>query len=143
MILIGNYFSGPEHDSSQANRVLSNVMRIAKELRGSFEVGDGPAVNVVFCVPGSLGGPDWDWLQEARFSKKKKLLLVQVAVPPDVVEAPALKEFAIKSLRGANAIAFLTFNEKGMTFPLKEAEQFVTQIKERLANSPDLGEVNV
>lgn len=137
MIFIGGIFSGPELDGSSTEQTIKLVGRIAADLRGSFNVGDAPAVNVVFCVPGSLRSPDWDWLQEGTFSRRQKLLLVQVAVPAELVNSPQLDEFIIRSLHGANTIAFHTFNEKDMKFPLREAEELVLQVKDRLADLQD------
>lgn len=138
MISIGAVYSGPELRGSHADRTIKALRTILFELVGSFEVGGAsPGVNVVFCVPGSLGGPDWEWLREAKFSRQKKLILVQVAVPVELVNSSELKEFVVRSLHGANAIAFDTFDEKGLKFPLREAEELVRQIKDRLASFPD------
>ena len=107
-------------------------MKIAAELRGNFEFGSRPAVNVVFYVPGSLGSPDWDGLRDAKFSRQQQLLMVQVAVPENIVESANPEDFVIESLYGANAVAFEFFRQKNMDFPLAEAEQLVASIESRM-----------
>jgi hypothetical protein len=100
--------------------------------RGSFEFGASPAINVVFHVPGSLGSPDWDGIRDAKFSQRRQLLMVQVAVPSKLVSSPMLKEYLVESLHGANAVAFEFFRKKGLHFSLRDGESLVQKIKEHL-----------
>ena len=132
MISIGYDLYGPELDGSPIDLALRAAMKIAAELRGDFEFGSSPAVNVVFYVPGSLGSPDWDGLRDAKFSRRQQLLMVQVAVPENVVESSDPEDFVIESLYGANAVAFEFFRQKNMDFPLAEAEQLVAKIESRM-----------
>ena len=55
-----------------------------------FAVGSAPAVNVIFYVPGSvLTYSDLlGQMEAARFSRKQKLLLVAVPVPPEMINSP-------------------------------------------------------
>ena len=97
-----------------------------------LSTGSSPPVNVVFHVPGSTGSPDWDGLRDAKFSRQQRLLMVQVAVPENIVESANPENFVIESLYGANAIAFEFFRQKNMDFPLAEAEQLVANIESRM-----------
>lgn len=132
MIALGGVFRGPELKGSLVDQTIKEVGKVATELRGDFEFGSGPAVNVVFHVPGSLGSPDWDGLRDAKFSRQQQLLMVQVAVPENVVESENPEDFVIESLYGANAVAFEFFRQKNMDFPLAEAEQLVANIESRM-----------
>jgi hypothetical protein len=132
MISIGADFRGPELEGSAADRLITAVMKAAMECRGAVDFEAGPAINVVFHVPGSLGRPDWDGIRVATFSPKRRLLMVQVAVPANAVESPVLKDYLIRSLFGANAVAFEFFRQKGLSFPLAEAEKLVQRIKEKI-----------
>jgi hypothetical protein len=135
MISIGCVYRGPELEGSYTFRVLGALMNAAIDCRGSFEVGKSPGINVVFYVPGSLGAPDWEGIRDAKFSPKRQYLMVQVAVPEELVNSPGLTDFAIESLRGANAVAFEFFRVRGLEFPLREAEELVDQITERVRTS--------
>ncbi len=132
MISLGNVLKGPELSGSQVDRAIMAATKAAAELRGEFEFGSSPAVNVVFHVPGSMGSPDWDGLRDATFSRQQQLLMVQVAVPESVVESANPEEFVIESLYGANAVAFEFFRQKNMDFPLAEAEKLVASIESRM-----------
>lgn len=135
MITIGGHYSGPELKGSPIQRAISAAMRAAIEARGSYAEGSVPAVNVVFCVPGSLGRPDWDHGRVAKYSAKSKLVLVQVAVPADVVESEAALDFVIRELHGANALAFESYRQEKMEFPLADAEQLVGRIRQAAAGT--------
>ncbi len=132
MIALGGVFQGPELEGSLIDRTIKEAGKAAAELRGDFEFGSSPAVNVIFYVPGSLGSPDWDGLRDAKFSRRQQLLMVQVAVPENVVDSSDPKDFVIESLYGANAVAFEFFRQKNMDFPLAEAEQLVAKIESRM-----------
>lgn len=131
MISIGAHHGGPELCRTPIDVAIMAAMRAAIEARGAFEEGSTPAVNVVFCTPGSIAGrPDWDHGRVVRYSRKRKLLLVQVAVPEEVVSSEAPLDFVIRELQGANALAFEFYRQKGMQYPLREAEKLVAQIRE-------------
>ena len=90
MISIGTILRGPEHRASAAYRAIAAVRRAAAYCTGATEFAMGPALNVVFYVPGSLGSPDWEGSRDAKFSRRRQLLMVQVAVPSSLVDSPAL-----------------------------------------------------
>ncbi|QDU57916.1 hypothetical protein [Aeoliella mucimassa] len=132
MISLGSVLKGPELSGSQIDSAIMAATKAAAELRGEFKFGSSPAVNVVFHVPGSTGSPDWDGLQNTKFSRQQQLLMVVVAVPENIVNSANPEDFVIKSLYGANAVAFEFFRQKDMDFPLVEAEQLVASIKARI-----------
>jgi hypothetical protein len=92
-------------------------------------------VNVVFYVPGSLSDfPLITKIAAGRFSRKRKLLLVEVPVPRHVAESGGSVEFVIDALHQANAIAADVFERKGVVeFNLKRAEAIVEKVKQGLA----------
>jgi hypothetical protein len=138
MILIGAHHGGPELDGTPIDKAIMAAMRAAIEARGAYKEGSVPAVNIVFCTPGSIvGRPDWDHGRVAKYSAKSKLVLVQVAVPQEVVASGAALDFVIAELHGANALAFEFYRQKGIQFPLAEAEQLVANIRE-IASSAEL-----
>lgn len=133
MITIGGHFSGPELKGTAVDRAIGAAMRAAIEARGDFKEGSAPALNVVFCVPGSLGRPDWDHGRVAKYSPKAKLVLVQVAVPQDMVASNAALDYVVGELHGANALAFEFYRQKNMHYPLREAEELVAKIRQMAA----------
>lgn len=140
MISIGAVYNGPESKDSWAYERIGRTMRAAMNLRGWFEVGHFPAINVVFYVPGSFGKVDFDEIRDAKFSRKKQYLMIQVPVPEDQVNSRSLDDFLIKSLHGANLIATQFFQEKGMAYPFQEAEELVNKIENELTNEQSVSE---
>jgi hypothetical protein len=138
MIYIGLQLNGPELGKAPIDRLLTLAAKAAAEARGGFTVGLRPAMNVVFYVPGSLGDfPNITKVAAGRFSRKQKLLLVEVPVPRDVAEAGGPVEFVIGALRRAIAIAADVFARKGPEpFEVAKAEAIVERVKEALAAQP-------
>jgi len=153
MIATGGHYRGPELSGSRIQKLLNAAMKALIQECGLFigaddldhdglgrtpgrifTVGSTPAVNVVFYVPGSLGGFDIPKIEASRFSRKKKLLLVAVPVPPEVAQAGGSVEFIIDALHKANAIAAAVFARKGNEpFDLARAEAIVEKVRQSLA----------
>ena len=133
MISIGIDFMGPEHPETPIGRLLLSASRLVQEHRGEYETYPGPRVNVVFYVPGSLGDfPNITKVAAGRFSRKQKLLLVEVPVSREVAEAGGSIEFVVNTLHQANAIAAEVFAKKGMEFDLLKAEALVERVRQSL-----------
>lgn len=101
-------------------------------LRGQFSVGSVPAVNVVFFVPGSLQQPDFAEIRESTFSKKQKLLLIQVPLPVNAMSMEEVRAFVVTALHKANALAFHFYQDREMQFPLRQAEELVANLEAEL-----------
>jgi hypothetical protein len=154
MITIGVNYGGPEQKGSGVYRQLNAAMSAISDARGPwvggddfepgeprpvtgpfFEVGSAPALNVIFYVPGSLlSYSDLKKIEAARFSRTKKLLLVAVPVPRDVVQAGGSVGFVIDALRQAVAVAAEVFARKNVgVFDQARAEAIIQKVQEALA----------
>lgn len=138
MISIGCDFGGPGLSQTAIGELLLAASRLVEQHRGEYDEGSIPEVNVVFYVPGSVADfPPRDAPRAGRFSRKQKLLLVEVYVPRDVAEAGGSVEFVTDSLRQANAIAAEVFARKGAEpFDLAKANAIVQRVSEALAGRP-------
>jgi len=140
MITIGAHHGGPELVGTQIEKAITAAMRGAIEARLPWVEGSTPAVNVVFCTPGSImGHPDWDHGRVGKYSAKSKLVLVQVAVPGNVVTSNTALDYVVDELHGANALAFEFYRQRNMAYPLREAEQLVAKIRENAAAALAIG----
>ena len=154
MITIGVNYGGPEQKGAGIFQLFSAVMRAISDERGLwiggddfgpgvpepacgkyFRVGSSPALNVVFYVPGSLlAYRDLTRIEPARFSRKQKLLLVAVPVPPEMINSSCALDFVIGALHQANAIAAEVFAKKNVgTFDLAAADAIVEKAKAEIA----------
>jgi hypothetical protein len=132
MISIGAVFHGPELRDSQIDRLIMAASKALKELRDPLKTGDTPWVNAVFVVSGSLDEVDFEGLEYGDYSKKRKGVVVKIAVPKKVIQANELEKFVVNSLQGANAMAFEFFRQRGEEFPLREAEAWVADVANKL-----------
>lgn len=130
MIATGGYFRGPELDVLPIRRVAQAVVAIA----GDWKEGESPGVVVVFVVPGSLGDVNFSGLRPTLFSRKKKLLQIEAAVPKELVAAENIDDFAIDALRRAAQIAAEHFErKKAGVFDLAKANAVIDKVAELLA----------
>lgn len=135
MISIGSVLKGPELSGSPIDRAILAVTKATAELRGAFIFGSTAAINVVFYVPGSTGRLDWVGIRDSKFSRQQQLLMVQVAVPDEIVKSTKPHEFVMECLHGANAIAFEFFRQKGIQFPLAAAEKLLIEVKNSIRDT--------
>ena len=86
VLSVGAIFGGPEK-TPWREPVLALQPHVSSA-RGGIE--SSLNVNVVFQVPGSILAPDFEGVRTGSFSKKKALLMVQVALPREMPDdAPA------------------------------------------------------
>ncbi len=134
MITLGAQFGGPEQDGSSIDMAILSVMDAIRDARGERIKGAEPAVNTVFYVPGSCGLPVPTKMEAARFSRKQKLLLVAVPVPPEMINSPDALDFVIGTLHRANAIAAEVFAKKNVgVFDAERADAIVEKAKAEIA----------
>ena len=131
MISVGSVLGGPEQMGAPIQDCIRAVSKAVFEICGHDGV---PGVNTVFYVPGSLTAPDFDYPRTGKFSKREQLLMVQVPLRQEIVDAPPheVVRHLLDALHAANAVAFDFFSQKGITFPLAEAESVVLRAEESL-----------
>jgi acetylornithine deacetylase/succinyl-diaminopimelate desuccinylase-like protein len=134
MISIGAQFGGPEHAQTSIRRAIFTAMDAVRGARGERIAGAAPEVNTVFYVSGSCGLPIPAKTEAARFSRKQKLLLVAVPVPPEKINSTDALDFVIDALHKANAIAAEVFAKKNVgVFDLQKADEIVEKAKAEIA----------
>ena len=134
MITIGGHYRGSELETSFIRRVLSAVAKTVAVYSGERAEGSEPTVNVVFYVPGSLGRFEIPRVEASRFSRKQKLLLVAVPVPPEMVNSSGALDFVMDSLHKANAIAAEVFAKKNVgIFDLAKGDELVEKARAEIA----------
>jgi hypothetical protein len=141
MITTGTHLGGPEQITAAFNEVDRQISKaVAELLGGDVDEWEGsiPGVNVVFYVPGSvMDHASITKIEAARFSRKRKLLLVNVPVPPDIIlNREKSLAFIVDALHKANAIAGEVFSQKGSEpFDLQKADAIVEQARNVVTSS--------
>ena len=93
---------------------------------------------VLFVVPGSLGDVNFSGQRTTLFSRKKKLLQIEAAVPKELLSASRIDAFVVDALRQASQTAAEHFErKKAGTFDLARAEAIVEKVRADLAARAD------
>lgn len=132
MIYIGRVYGGPELRGSAIDRCISKLVK----LRGSGVEGEAGSLDIVFHVPGSIDGPDYAGVRTGRFSKKERMLQIQVSVPREIVaaEEPAIEAFLLQALTEAIEIARPVFSRASIPYPEQEYLALVDRLKHGLVH---------
>ena len=134
MIATGGYYRGPELKGSQIDRMLRAVGEALDRARGGWKEGDAPAVVVLFIVPGSLGDASFSGQRTTLFSRKKKLLQIEAAVPKEALEGERVRTFVLDALRQASQTAAEHFaRKKAGVFDLAKAGAIIQKVEETLS----------
>jgi hypothetical protein len=136
-ISVGSVLGGPEQVDTPIQLAIRAVSNAVFDICGDE---GAPGVNVVFYAPGSLIAPDFDYPRTGKFSKREQLLMVQVPLNREIVEAsqPQIVQSLLDGLQAANAVAFDFFSTKGIDFPLADAESIVARAAEALREGGQL-----
>ena len=115
---------GPELRGSTVDRVLA---RIAGVVGGGEEDAFG-CLDIVFHVHGSLLSPEHAGVRTGTFSKKRRRLMLQIAVPKHVVESDEteIRRFVLASLEEAVRLAEPVFERAKIAY---ETEEFLSRIE--------------
>ena len=134
MISIGAHYGGPELAKTSIKRAILCAMNAVEFVRGDWAEGSAPEVNTVFYVPGSCSMAVPERIEAARLSRKQKLLLVAVPVPPEMIKSDKSLGFVIDALHRANAIAGEVFAKKKVgPFDLGKADAIVERARAEIA----------
>jgi len=102
---------------------------LGRERRDPRPVG---SLDLVFHVPGSIIEPEHTGLRTGRFSRKARMLQIQIAVPGDLMESPELRRFLVGSVREAIDLGESRFAKAGIPYPKSEYLAQVDELERRL-----------
>jgi len=135
MLSIGAVYGGPKSEYGLIMEFEKRLMCMVSDMRGDFKFGSTAALNVVFHIPGSIiRNLDYEGLRDGKFSRARKLLMIQVAVPKEIAESQdeeAIFRFLFDSLREANRIAALYFKKKKIEYSQPKYLGLVDAVEEK------------
>ncbi|NNB87772.1 hypothetical protein D7X99_16180 [Corallococcus sp. AB032C] len=127
MMYIGAVFGGPE----LADAPIEKAIRLIGKARGPIEKSDSGALDIVFHVPGSLLKPEFTGVRTAKFSRKERMLMLQIAVPEEQVHTPDVR-WLLDAIREAVRLARPKFERAGIGYPEQEHLAIVDRIQMEL-----------
>jgi hypothetical protein len=115
---------GPELTGSTVDRVLARI----SSLVGDGEEDTFASLDIVFHVHGSVLSPEHVGVRTGRFSKKERMLMLQIAVPKHVVESDEteIRRFVLASLEEAVLLAEPLFQQTKIAYG---KEEFLSRIE--------------
>ena len=119
MIYISQIYGGPELVGSPVDQAIAKLSRSRGEGKATA-LGEFGSLDVVFHVAGRLAQPDHTGVRTGRFSKRERLLQVQVAVPAEVVASTNPYAFVARGLLEAVQAGAGVFARAGIPYPLDE-----------------------
>lgn len=133
MIGIGNDYGGPELKGALINKMFDNAGLTAMRVRDTnYNGGTEAWINPIYIVPGSVHKPDFEGYELGHFSRRRKGLVIKIAVPQSVANGKDIPEFIGASLREAVRIASMHFSSKGISFSTLKAEKIIVAIEANL-----------
>lgn len=125
-LYLGADYGGPEISKSYTDIKISRLMQFVKKNR--TENREKASLNVVFYKSGSICKNEFTGLRTAKFSKKEKMLMVQVAVPEGISDEE-LDKFLFASLREAAELAKPKFLKAGIEFEIENYCNLVDRVE--------------
>ncbi|MCP4592694.1 MAG: hypothetical protein GY842_18320, partial [bacterium] len=116
MIGIGSVEGGPELVDTAFATSLGAIAGLLSARGRESKLAASPVLNPVFHAPGSIVGAGFEGVRTAKFSRHKKILMVQIAVPEEAAAATDPSEFIFKSIREAIRIARPVFEQARIDF---------------------------
>jgi hypothetical protein len=135
MIALGIQHGSPRDQQNGIDHFLVAVMRKVADLRGSnYDSGEEGWINPIFIVPGSIfPPPDFVGLKLGHYSKKRRGLVVMIAVPPEIRDADDGLRFVEGALREAVVLAAERFKKKGDPFSFIKANRLIDDVMKSVA----------
>ena len=87
---------------------------------------------MVFHVEGSLVKLDYEGVRTAKFSRKRKLLMIQAAVPEKMVSSEHIIPFLCELMRQGVIEAKPVFEKAGIPFDADKFTEFIDNIEREL-----------
>jgi hypothetical protein len=99
------------------------------------------ALDLVFRVEGRLFAPDFKGIRTGAFSKKKKMLQIQIAVSDEILSSPGIAEYVTESLKQAVILGAAFFTKKEIAFNLESHLALLEKISDEFLVGAQRGHV--
>lgn len=130
---IGGVLGGPESRQSEFFKILTSSSRAMKS---AGEIGSA-SIDLVFLMPGSLTAPNFEGLRTGKFSRAKKTLMIQVAVPDRLVHDEQPLAFIVGAMREAVILAKTVFKKAKIDFDEPAYNRAINIVETQLRNAEE------
>ena len=124
---------GPELIESAVHTAVIRLGRLVESKCPLHSEDESEAgLNIVFSIAGSLSHPDWEGVLAGKFSKRRKLLRIDAAVPEKLVSSPNIGPFLCEEMRQGVIEAKPVFEKAGIPFDADKFSAFIDDIEREL-----------
>ena len=126
---IGSLLGGPELSGAPVDKILTRLARASHAYQETDGIASEGGLDIVYHVPGSIMEPEFEGLRTGKFSKKEKMLMVQIAVPTLFENERHLEDFLVEALREAVHLAKPIFKSAKIPFSQDEFLRLVDALE--------------
>lgn len=129
---ISSVLGGPEVPGTPVDTIITQLAVACHAYQQAQAITSEGSLDIVYHVPGSMVQPEFEGLRTAKFSKKEKTLMVQIAVPTLFENKQDLTKFLVEALREAIQLAKPVFRRTEVPFSHAEYLQLVDSIAKKV-----------
>jgi hypothetical protein len=137
---LGDIYGGPEHEHSAMREISHRLYNVKETYHDKIIPARDGSLAVVFQYPGSVLEPEFRGIRPGRLSKRQKNLLIQVAVPKEMMGPEVFGKFYVDALEEAVRMGKKYFEKNKIPFSEESHLALVNKLREalgqRLTNRP-------
>jgi hypothetical protein len=131
---LGGIFGGPELEGSPVWVISGHLLRARDANQEQLVPKDDGELDIVFQYPGSLSKPTFTGLRTGSFSRKQKIVQIQIAVPIEMMEPDVFGQFYVDAIEKAVRLGKKYFDRKGISFSEDKHLALVKKLREALGH---------
>jgi len=131
MIYVGAVLGGPDVRDSGLVTGIQTVSRAFDASRPT-NTEHSATLDLVFHVPGNLISPKFDGQRTAKFSRRERTLMIQIAVPTDKIHSDCPEQFLFASIAKAIPLGVAHLEKRGLSVDAGLFEMHLERAREIL-----------
>ena len=128
---IGSVLGGSEVSGTPVDTIITRLARASHAYQQAYEIASEGGLDIVYHVPGSMMQREFEELRTGKFSKKEKMLMVQISVPTLFENEQHLEKFLVEALREDIQLAKPIFKSAKIPFSQDEYLQLADSIERK------------
>jgi len=132
-IHLGSIYGGPEMEGSATEATARALVRVRQAWHDKLIPDDDGELDVVYQYHGSILQPAFTGIRTGTFSRRLKMLQIQIAVPREIMQSDEFGIFYVDSLEAAVRVGKAYFDKRKIPFSLHDHLALVQKLRDSLA----------
>ncbi len=129
---LGDIYGGPELEHGPAYVIAHKLFQVKETYQDEFLPRGEGELDLVFEYPGSIKRPEFAGIRTGRFSRKAKMLQIQIAVPAAKMKPEVFGPFYVDAVEKAVKLGKAYFDKKQIAFSEDKHLALVNKLREAL-----------